>query len=94
MDVSEAVEKLKEAGLYAKGCSEEKLRGGTHKTYGGSSIGVIYGYFEIKKEAGGFLVSIGKESLEEAVQYLIDNVKPGISDEPPKRELTEGYCEY
>jgi hypothetical protein len=108
MDIIEAVEKLKEAGFYAKPYyNGNQIRGGTHRTW--VYLGwMVHGSFFINPENNPVkikttnelttseqtMTSVFKDSLEEAVQYLIDNVKPGISDEPPKREPTEGPCNY
>ena len=83
MDVNEATQKLKDAGFYAKTVSESKIRGGTHKRYDGSRIGVIHGYFTIEALEHGVVITIAKDSIDDAVQFLIDNIKPGISDDPP-----------
>lgn len=82
--ICEATQKLKDVGLYARTVSGSKIRGGSHKRYDGSDIGVVYGYFTLEVlEHGGVVITIAKDSLEEATQFLIDNIKPGVSDEPP-----------
>jgi hypothetical protein len=93
MNREEAVQKLQDAGLYAKYFGDG-IWGGTHKLYSGTTIGVVYGYYSIEIKENCVMIKIVKDSLEEAVQFLVDNIKPGISDEPPVREKNSGGVEY
>ena len=108
MNIEEGIEKLKEAGFYAKSyCNGIQIRGGTHRTW--CALGwMVHGSFFINPENNPVEVKISnelttseeamtsflKDSLEDAINFLIDNVKPGISDEPPERVITTGPCYY
>jgi hypothetical protein len=80
MEIHQSVQKLKDAGLYARNIGD-KIIGGTHKVNSGR-LSLVKGYFSLEQENNSILITIAKNSLEEATQFIIDTVKPGISDEP------------
>jgi hypothetical protein len=86
MDLYEAAQKLKDAGLIARAFVDGKnLWGGTHtKRYHGGNVDVIEGHFSIEVTEHYVMVKVAKGSVEEAIQFLVDNVKPGISDKKPE----------
>jgi hypothetical protein len=94
LDTHEAAQKLMDAGLYARALGDgKKILGGTHKKYY-SDIGVIYGHFSLEIKENCVMITISKDSIEEAVQFITDNINPGVSDEIPKKNYGTGPMDY
>jgi hypothetical protein len=88
MEIHQSIQKLKDAGLYAKNIKDEII-GGTHFTNSGSGIRVLQGYFSLAKEDDYILITLTKNSLEEATQFLKGNIKSDNNE--TITQLENGY---
>lgn len=88
MGKNQSIQKLKDVGLYAKSIKDEII-GGTHFTNSGRGIRILQGYFSLAKEDDYILITLTKKSLEEATQFLNDNIKSDNNE--TITQLDNGY---
>ena len=102
MILQEAFDTLKAAGLYVRDLNNGSLLGGSHIDASGPIAVIEHSFaimpdkdrYEVRTYASGQGPGVECPTIEDAVKYILDNIKPQPDIEAPPRPPSSGTVLY